>query len=120
MSLQFFPLMWQYHDGWRWKETKKLLTYDSNGNPVEIDKSKNFYHRGHCHLFLPDYDITNTASTYAYTGEQEYNFNIKDEWGPNSDDPNQNYSIKLKGKPIWYFYIEQYWRRMYIELAIFH
>lgn len=115
MSLQFLPLMWQYHDGWRWKESKQLLTYDSNGNPILIDKSKNFYHRGHCHLFLPDYDITNAASTLAYTGTQEYNFSVQDEWGPNSNDPNQNMSIKLKGKPIWYFYIEQYWRRMYIQ-----
>lgn len=115
MSLQFSPLMWQYHDGWRWKETKTLLTYDSNGNPILIDKSKNFYHRGHCHLFLPDYDIGNKASTYAYTGKQQYHFEIKDEWGPNSNDPNQNMSVRLLGKPIWYFYYQEYWRRMYIQ-----
>ena len=98
--------MWVYHDGWRWKESKNLLTYDSNGNPILIDKSKNFYHRGHCHLFLPNYNIENASSTYAYTGKQEFKFSIQDEWGPNSNDPNQNYSVKLLGKPIWYFYIE--------------
>jgi hypothetical protein len=66
-------------------------------------------------LFLPDYNIKNNTSTWAYKGEQIYNFEIKDEWGPNSDEPNQNHSVKLLGKPLWNFYVEEYWRRMYIQ-----
>ena len=38
-----------------------------------------------------------------------------DEWGPNSNDPSQNKSVRLIGKPLWYLYVEEYWRRMYIQ-----
>lgn len=115
MGLEFAPLGWIYHDGWKWKETKQLISYDSDGNPTIIDKSKNFHQMGHCHLFLTDFDTSKAASSLAYWGNQTYSFNIKDEWGPNSNDPNQNYTTKLLGKPIWYFYVEEYWRRMYIH-----
>jgi hypothetical protein len=115
MGLEFAPLGWIYHDGWKWKETKTLLSYNSDGQAVYTDKSKEFCQMGHCHLFLTDFDTSKAASSLAYWGSQEYNFGIKDEWGPNSNDPNQNYTTRLLGKPIWYFYVEEYWRRMYIH-----
>ena len=70
---------------------------------------------GHCHFFLNDYDPFVSSTTFAYWGTQDYHFEIIDEWGPNSNDKIQDRSIKLLGKPIWYVYIEEYWRRMYIQ-----
>ena len=70
---------------------------------------------GHCHLFLTDFDVSKASSSLAYWGTQDYSFQINDEWGPNSNDPNQIKTVRLLGKPIWYFYVEEYWRRMYIQ-----
>ena len=114
MGLEFAPLGWIYHDGWRFKESKTLLDYDDQGNPVHIDRSKTCYQKGHCHLFVPGVDPTK-SSGQLYWGEQNYSFNIVDEWGPNSTDPIQNKSVRLLGKPVWYFHIDEYWRRMYIQ-----
>ena len=115
-GLQFEPLCWTYHDGWKWKESKRVLDgADANGNPTYKDRSKEFHHRGHCHLFFAENDIGPHSSQQAYWGKQKYEFHITDEWGPNSEDPNQIENIRLIGSPIWYFYIEEYWRRMYIQ-----
>ena len=112
-GLEFAPLYFVWHDGWRWTESKTLLDYDDNG-VVHVPRSTTCYQRGHCHLFFPDTD-PKKSSGQMYWGRQEYNFNVVDEWGPNSDDPIQNKSVRLLGRPIWYFYIEEYWRRMYVQ-----
>lgn len=114
MSLTFKPLYWIYHDGWKYKESKSYSVPDGKGGSVTVDESKTFNHPGHIHFFMPDMPL-NTKSTMAYEGEQVYEFKITDTWGPNSTDPNQSKNIKLVGKPIWYFYIEEYWRRIYIQ-----
>ena len=112
-GLEFAPLYFVWHDGWRWIESKTLLDYNDSG-PVHVGRSMTCYQRGHCHLFFPDVD-PKKSSGQMYWGRQEYNFNVVDEWGPNSSDPIQNKSVRLLGKPIWYFYIEEYWRRMYVQ-----
>lgn len=114
-GLTFAPLGWIYNDAWRWRETKKLIDYDDQGNKVLIDSGKTLYNRGHCHLFLPGVNFSKNGSQQMYWGNQTYQFNVVDEWGPNSNDPVGNQSEKLIGKPIWYFHIEEYWRRMYIQ-----
>ena len=101
MSLSFQPLGWIYHDGWSFKES-----YGS--------KTVTFYQKGHCHLFIPGFNSDEQASSLAYSGVQSYQFNVVDEWGPNAQG-NVNQSIRLLGKPLWYFYIQEYWRRMYVQ-----
>lgn len=115
MTLKFAPLGWIGHDGWNWKQSKTLMSYDQNGNPRPIDDSKKCYQRGHVHLFLPTVEYSPSGSSLAYWGRQTYSFKIVDEWGPNSNDPSQNKSVRLIGKPLWYLYVEEYWRRMYIQ-----
>lgn len=114
MSLEFKPLYWIYHDGWKYKEEKVYSVPDGRGGSVPVRKDKEFNHAGHIHFFMLDMPL-DQQSTSAYTGEQVYNFKITDTWGPNSTDPNQSKNIKLIGKPLWYFYIEEYWRRIYIQ-----
>ena len=114
MGLKFAPLGWIYHDGWDWNQTKTLLKPEGD-RIVEIDASKHCHQRGHVHLFLPTVPFSQEGSSLAYWGEQTYHFEVKDEWGPNSDDPSQNQSVRLIGKPIWYVYVEEYWRRFYIQ-----
>lgn len=115
MTLKFAPLGWIVHDGWNWEQSKTLMSYDQNGNPRPIDDSKKCYQRGHIHLFLPTVEYAPSGSSLAYWGQQTYSFKIVDEWGPNSNDPSQNKSVRLIGKPLWYIYVEEYWRRMYIQ-----
>lgn len=115
MGLKFAPLGWAYHDGWNWRQSKTLISYDQNGNKKLIDASKQCHQRGHVHLFLPTVEYSPSGSSLAYWGEQTYQFSVVDEWGPNSSDPSQNQSVRLVGKPLWYLYVEEYWRRMYIQ-----
>ena len=115
MTLKFAPLGFIFHDGWTWRQSKTLMSYDQNGNPKPMDDSKKCYQRGHIHLFLPTVEYAPSGSSLAYWGQQTYSFKIVDEWGPNSNDPSQNKSVRLIGKPLWYLYVEEYWRRMYIQ-----
>ena len=114
MSLTFYPLYWIYHDGWKFKETKTYSMPDGKGGTITVDKSKEFNQPGHIHFFMPDLP-SSSVTTQAYKGEQVYNFKLEDTWGPNSKDPNQAKNITLIGKPIWRFYIEEYWRRIYVQ-----
>ena len=118
MGLTFAPLGWIYHDGWNFDESKLLRKAGASGESYR-DASRHYYHRGHVHLFLPGHDEMagggKVGSTKAYWGEQTYHFHIKDEWGPNSDDPSQDQSLILIGRPIWHVRVEEYWRRMYIQ-----
>ena len=115
MTLRFAPLAWTYHDGWRYFDSKTLRRPLPQGGVEYIDHTKSFYQKGHCHLFLPDVDTVKAATGQMYWGQQTYSFSIVDEWGPNSDNPYQSRSYRLIGKPIWYFRIEEYWRRMYVQ-----
>lgn len=109
--LNFAPLYWVYHDNWKFTET--ILVPDREGNLVP--KVTNYDHAGHVHFFMMDYNTLEHATQQAYTGSQIYSFEVEDVWGPNSTDPNQIRSYKLIGKPRWYFYIEEYWRRVYVQ-----
>lgn len=111
MPLSFEPLAWIYHDGWNFKQSYSIPITSKKVK----DMSVTFYQKGHCHLFIPGFDTSEHASSLAYSGTQLYQFGIVDEWGPNANNPNVNQSVSLKGKPIWYFYIQEYWRRMYIQ-----
>lgn len=104
--LEFYPLYWIYHDTWKWKETTK-------GSPENSEKVYN--HAGHVHLFMMDFNPLKQATQQAYSGTQTYSFSIEDKWGPNSTRKDQIESYRLVGKPIWFFTIEEYWRRMYIQ-----
>ncbi len=106
--LSFAPLYWIYHDCWQFEETVPA-EYPS------APKSMIYDHAGHVHFFMMDYSRLKNASQQAYSGVQQYSFSIEDVWGPNSQDPNQSRSYRLIGKPRWYFYIEEYWRRVYIQ-----
>lgn len=108
MALTFYPLHWVYHDCWQWTETIA-------GHPN--DHITYFYHAGHIHYFFnsADYNASVGASGRAYGGTQRYYFQLKDIWGPNSGDTNQAGTDKLIGKPMWYFHIEEYWRRVYVQ-----
>lgn len=108
MSLTFHPLYWVYHDCWKWEETIPGYPEDSVAT---------FHHAGHIHFFFEstNFNADVAASGSAYGGTQLYRFRLNDIWGPNSDDPNQAQTDKLIGKPIWYFYVEEYWRRVYVQ-----
>lgn len=107
MSLIFCPLYFVYHDCWNWTQT---IT-NNNGNSTTTTKT----HAGHVHFFMPDVRSFESGVSQAYWGNQTYSFSIKDVWGPNSEDLNQKQNYKLIGKPRWYFYVEEYWRRIFIQ-----
>ena len=109
--LSFSPLYWVYHDNWQFDET--IMVRNAQG--ALTPRTVTYDHAGHVHFFMMDYNTLKHASQQAYSGTQQYNFTIEDVWGPNSQDPNQINSYKLIGKPRWYFYIEEYWRRVYIQ-----
>lgn len=106
MSLEFSPLYWIYHDCWRYRETTATSPKPS---------ARDYFHAGHIHLFLMDFNPLKQASQQAFSGTQTYSFEIEDVWGPNSKNQSQITSYKLVGKPRWYFQIKEHWRRMYIQ-----
>ena len=110
MSLKFCPLYWIYKDTWKYQDT--ILT-SQRGQIVSIPI--NYNHAGHIHFFMMDFKTDKTSTKQAYWGAQNYQFSIEDVWGPNSKDTNQSFNLKLIGKPMWYFYVEEYWRRVYIQ-----
>lgn len=113
--LDFSPLYWVYHDNWQFEETVLVEGRDKDGNKTLTPQKTKYDHAGHIHFFMMNFNSLKNAKQQAYTGAQEYSFSIQDVWGPNSSDENQSRSYKLIGKPRWYFYIEEYWRRVYIQ-----
>ena len=118
MGLEFLPLHWVWHDCWKWRETypPPYPYYDSEGNV--IPHWVEYVHPGHIHFFFngKSFDTKSTSSQQAYFGQQEYSFSIEDVWGPNAPaNAGRVYNVKLVGKPRWYFYIEEYWRRVYVQ-----
>ena len=110
MSLEFYPLYWVYHDFWNYK--KSTLKRDKNGDHIN---TKTYDHYGHMHFFMPGFYTQQMNTQQAYTGFQTYEFNLSELWGPRSKDVNQQYNFSVVGNPKWYFYIEEYWRRIYIQ-----
>lgn len=110
MSIQFKPLYWVYHDFWNYQSRTWTQTKDGIKTTT-----KTFPHYGHMHFFIPGFYTEQASTAQAYTGTQTYNFDLEQLWSPNSKDPNQQYNFRIVGKPKWYFYIEQYWRRIYIQ-----
>lgn len=108
-GIKFHPLYWIYHDcwinrtwGWDWYHGWNV--------------SNTSRHMGHLHFFMPDYDIKDTSLTgKAYSGKQIYSFSLKSIWGPGSNNINQSNDVEYVGSPKWYFEINEYWRRVYIQ-----
>lgn len=108
-GIKFLPLYWIYHDNW----INRTWSYD---NWFGWSVSNTSRHMGHLHFFMPGYELKDkTNGGKAYSGKQTYNFFLKSIWGPGSGDPNQSNDVKYVGSPKWYFEINEYWRRVYIQ-----
>lgn len=110
MSIKFKPLYWVYHDFWDYQS--KTWAPDRDGIKTT---TKTFHHLGHMHFFIPGFYTEQANTAQAYSGTQTYQFNLQQLWSPNSKDPNQQFNFRIVGKPKWYFHIQQYWRRIYIQ-----
>jgi hypothetical protein len=97
-GIRFFPLYWRHDDCWDYQR--------SPTGPV-------YQHWGHCHFFMLGIDWS--GSQDAFNGQQTWRFEIKDLWGPRSDDPNQNEPYRVVGTPKWYWHLQEIWRRVYIQ-----
>lgn len=108
-TLTFYPLYWIYHDNWQCR------TWSRNWQGYWAYHSEKWHH-GHIHFFMPDFPIhTPGQKGQAYFGKQKYEFSFETLNGPDSGDINQQENITYIGQPKWYFYIEEYWRRIYIQ-----
>ena len=105
--LTWYPLYWVYHDFWNW-------TYSTKNKFGQI-MTTTVEHPGHIHFFMLGFPVQDNDSQQAYFGKQTYKFTLKNLWGPNSGDVNQQNNLRVVGKPKWYFYVEEYWRRVYIQ-----
>jgi hypothetical protein len=101
-GLSFYPLYWAHHDCWQ------FFLPDGHGGFIQR------LHYGHAHLFLLSFDYSN-ANGDAFSGRQAFNFEIKDDWGPRSPDPNQMLPYRVVGTPKWSFHVQEMWRRMYVQ-----
>lgn len=110
-NLQIMPLYWVFHDFWEYTKTHKVKDQYGGYRDVPVYG----YHRGHVHFFMPTFDIQNAASQQAYFGKQVYSFSLDEIWGPKSKDKNQQNNLRVVGKPKWYFYVEEFWRRIYLQ-----
>lgn len=106
--LTWYPLYWLYNDCWCWQYTEPKEKYNQKDIVYTVE------HPGHIHFFMMDFPTT-TDSQQAYFGEQKYSFQLENVWGEGSNDPNQQDNIRVIGRPKWYFYIAEYWRRIYIQ-----
>lgn len=106
-NLTFKPLYWIYHDTW----------FSRLWRPVEEGWAPTYHkHRGHMHFFMLGQNQKDGQQ--AYSGEQIYSFKLDDEWSPRLDrnyEPNKQENIKIIGSPKWYFWIREWWRRVYIQ-----
>ena len=106
-GLIFHPLYWIYHDFW---------TFSNQVAASEGRYQTVYYpHAGHIHFFMMNFPVQNNPIQQAYSGAQTYNFSLSNQWASGSSDPNQQQNAKIVGSPKWYFYIEEYWRRVYIQ-----
>ena len=109
-TIQFKPLYWVYHDCWDYQSQ----TW-AQGRYGPETSTRTFHHYGHMHFFIPGFYTGQANSQQAYSGQQVYNFNYSQLWGANSGDINQQQNVRVVGMPKWYFHIEEYWRRIYIQ-----
>ena len=107
-TILFHPLYFTYHDCWSFRTWRYayLTGWEVSGD---------YQHRGHVHFFMPEHNINSPFPGRAYTGTQTHNFKLDEDWSPNSKDPNQTMNLKIIGTPKWFFYIREYWRRVYIQ-----
>lgn len=105
-GLTWYPLYWVYHDSWFYTYSK----IDDKG----FTTSRLVEHPGHVHFFMLDFPITNPGQQ-AYHGEQKYSFSLENVWGGDSEDLNKQDNIRVIGRPQWFFYVEEYWRRIYLQ-----
>lgn len=107
-DLTFHPLYWIFHDNFKWTDTTpNVMPY-----PPTVTT---YRHPGHVHFWMMGFPVQNNPSQQAYGGKQVYKFELEDIWSPRSSDKNQQRNIRIVGSPKWYFYIEEYWRRVYIQ-----
>lgn len=108
-GIKFLPLYWIYHDNW----INRTWSYDYWYGWRASETSR---HMGHLHFFMPGYEIKDKSQTgQAYSGKQVYDFSLKSIWGPGSGDINQTNDVRFIGSPKWYFNVDEYWRRVYIQ-----
>jgi hypothetical protein len=108
-GIKFLPLYWIYHDNW----INRTWSYSDYRGWEASESSR---HMGHLHFFMPSYEFNNKSkSGQAYSGKQSYDFSLKSIWGPGSGDVNQTNDVKFIGSPKWYFDVDEYWRRVYIQ-----
>lgn len=100
-GISFLPLYWIHHDRWRY--------YTVSGGTQHVSN-----HYGHVHFWMMGLDWTNDSQD-AFSGSQTYKFEIKDIWGPRSDDANQQHQYTVVGTPKWYFHVQELWRRVYVQ-----
>lgn len=104
-GIKFLPLYWTYHDQWK---------YHIDPPPGQGGSVQHFNHYGHMHFFMLGYDWNNSNQN-AFSGSQKFEFELKELWGPQSKDFNQSQSYRVVGRPKWYFYVKEVWRRVYIQ-----
>lgn len=107
-SIEFFPLYVIYHDQWGFRDWAR--NYDGGWTPT-----LHHSHRGHCHFFMLGFNIETASSSRAYGGVQSYSLELEDIWSTRSKDPNKTDNVRVIGQPKWFFEIEEYWRRVYIQ-----
>ncbi len=112
-KLLWHPLYWIYHDNWQWHESKRH--YSRYGDWTE--HGPRHTHVGHIHFFMPTFPIQNKGNTQlqAYSGSQRYQFELEDKWSANANHEDAMNNIRVVGRPMWYVYISEYWRRIYIQ-----
>lgn len=100
-----------FHDNWRYYTRSEKL--DQHGTLTGYDVAE-YDHYGHTHLFMLTFPWSQ-GSQDAFSGSQKYSFALRDEWGPRSNDPNQQVQYRVVGTPKWYFHVKELWRRVYIQ-----
>ena len=103
-GISFFPLYWCHQDCWNY--------FDPNPNgPPAVH-----FHYGHAHLWMMGFPWGQPGQSQdAFSGTQQYSFQLDDVWGPRSGDPNQMTPYTVIGTPKWYFHVVELWRRVYIQ-----
>lgn len=100
-TLKWRPLYWVFHDSWQY--------WHINGNTVSVAD-----HYGHMHFFIPGLDPFGDGGD-AFSGEQHFDFDLHELWGPTSGDPNLSHPYTIIGEPKWYFRVRELWRRIYVH-----
>ena len=106
-GLVWYPLYWVYHDSWFYTYSK----LDDKG----VAAQRLVEHPGHIHFFMLDFPIENTGQQALFWRTKIQFFPLIILGGGDSNDINKQNNIRVIGRPQWYFYVEEYWRRIYIQ-----